>query len=241
MEDDYKKAFQTDSKLVKKYFKNIEKSEQQKMLEKLLSKITIKEEFTIADIGCGGGKLSYHLNNIYPNNQYYLLDYSQEAIDTAKDFNKGKNFHFAVDNIYAMQYPENYFDITNCLVVVSFLEDTRKAIEELIRVTKKGGHIFISALINFDHDVDLLTKVLDHTRDSSKENLYLTYNTYAKKTFEKWIKPNVSSIDFYPFETTKDFIYEGRGIDTYTVNTSKNKIQLAGGMLLNWGFIHIIK
>ncbi|MEA3513202.1 MAG: hypothetical protein U9R37_06335 [Campylobacterota bacterium] len=50
MEDTYKKAFKKDKDLVEKYFQNIEKSEQQKMLEKLLKNTSIENNSTIADI-----------------------------------------------------------------------------------------------------------------------------------------------------------------------------------------------
>lgn len=240
-EDIYKQAFNKDEELVQKYFLTNSKSEQQKMLELLLENIDIPENSKIADIGCGGGKLTYYLKKLYPNNSFHLLDYNESAIKIAKELNYQDNMNFIVDNIYQMKYKDNFFDFTNCLVVVSFLEDTQKAIEELIRITKKGGHIFISALINFDHDVDLLTKVLDHTRESAKDNLYLTYNTFSKNTFSKWMDGKVSSIEYHKFDTTKEFIYTGKGIDTYTVDTNEKKIQLAGGMLLNWGFIHVVK
>lgn len=239
--DTYKQAFDIDKKLVNKYFSNIEKSEQQKMLEELLKNVDIKENAKIGDIGSGGGKCSYHLNKLYPSSKFYLLDYNEDAINIAKELNPFENFNFVVDDIYNMPYEDNYFDLTNCLVVISFIEDAQKAIDEIIRVTKKGGDIFISALINFDHDVDLLTKVLDKTRESAKSNLYLTYNTFSTTTFEGWMKDKVSKLDFHRFDTTKDFIYNGKGINTYTVDTKDKKLQLAGGMLLNWGFIHAVK
>lgn len=240
--DNYKKAFQKDESLVEKYFNNIEKSEQQKFLEFLLKKSCFKnKEIKISDIGCGGGKASYYLNQIYTKANYYLADYNEKAISIASEINDGENFNFKVGNIYDLPYEDNFFDLTVCLVVISFIDDAEKAINELIRTTKKKGRIIISALINFEHDVDLLTQVLDKTRESSKDNLYLTYNTFSKTTFEGWISSQIETIKFYKFITKKDFIYEGKGIDTYTVNTEKEKIQLAGGMKLNWGFIDIIK
>lgn len=239
--DDYAKSFLVDEKNTISYFKNFEKTEQQKYLEKLISNYEINENTHIADIGCGGGKLSFYLNQLYPNAKYFLLDYNSEAINIAKNINKGQNFNFTVGNIYEMPFPSDFFDLTNCLVVVSFIENTKLAIEELIRITKKGGRIIISALINFEHDVDLLTKVLDKTRESSKYEYYLTYNTYSVSTFRDWIEPNVDKVEFYEFITEKEFIYNGKGIDTYTVNILDKKIQFAGGMKLNWGFIDIIK
>lgn len=239
--DTYKKAFEKDSALVKDYYNNIEKSEQQKFLEELLKNEIIKPNTKIADIGCGGGKLSYHLSKIYPESHYYLVDYNEEAIEIARKLNTSNNFHFSISNIYFMPYEDNTFDITACLVVISFLEDTKKAVQELIRITKKGGRIIISALINFDHDVDLLTKVLDKTRKSSEQNLFLTYNTYSISTFQEWIQNQVQTLEFYKFVTKKDFYYEGKGINTYTIDAPNEKIQLAGGMILNWGFIDIIK
>lgn len=239
--DTYRKAFDKDKELVNSYFKKIDKSEQQKFLEKLMKDIEIKDNLKISDIGCGGGKLSFHLNHKYPNVNYSLMDYNEDAISIARELNTSDNFDFKIGNIYNMPYDNNYFDITNCLVVVSFIEDAQKAIEELLRITKKGGHIFISALVNLEHDVDLLTKVLDKSRESGKKGIPLTYNTYSKTTFEEWTKGKVSKIKFYKFDPSIDFIYSEKGIDTFTIDTKERKLQIAGGMLLNWAFIHAIK
>jgi ubiquinone/menaquinone biosynthesis C-methylase UbiE len=239
--DTYKEAILKDKDHTDKYFINCDKSEQQKLLEKFLSQLDISKNSKISDLGCGGGKLAYYLNKIYPDNDYYLLDYNKDAIDIAKGLNPQENMNFSIDNIYHMKYDDNYFDVTTCLNVVSFLEDTKKALDEIVRVTKKGGDIFISALINFDHDVDLSTKVLDHTRNSAKDNLYYTYNTFSKNTITNWLDNKVSSISFHEFSISKDLEYKGRGIDTYTIDTEEKKLQVAGGMLLNWGFIHVVK
>lgn len=241
MNDEYKKAFQKDKDIVDKYFANITKSEQQKFLEELLEKLDLKNIENIGDIGCGGGKCSFHLNKRYSNSNYYLVDYNEDAINMAKNINQSNNFNFYVDDIYKMPFEDNFFDLTVCLVVTPFIEDSKKAIDEIIRTTKKNGHFIISALVNIDHDVDLLTKVLDKTRESSKSNLYYTYNTFSKTTFESWFKDKTTNLEFIKFSPSIDFVYDGKGIDTFTMNTDKEKIQLAGGMLLNWAFIHGIK
>ena len=46
------------------YTKSINKTEQQKFLEKLLGNVNFKS-LKIADVACGGGTLSYHLRRVY--------------------------------------------------------------------------------------------------------------------------------------------------------------------------------
>ncbi len=60
--DDYKKSLQSDLKKTQDYYsKSIIKTEQQKMLKKILEN---DDNIMISDIACGGGTLSYHLSQI---------------------------------------------------------------------------------------------------------------------------------------------------------------------------------
>ncbi len=83
----------------------------------------------------------------------------------------------------------------------------KTALKNLIKITKKVGEIYLSSLFNVDYDVDVYSKVFDHTRKSSNENNYFNYNTYSKKTINTWIASKVESLKFTP---EADFNYDGR-------------------------------
>lgn len=187
--DNYKNALQIDHQDNQIYYaKSIVKTEQQKALEKLLDNKNKTNNFKISDIACGGGTLTFHLSKLFINSDYYLVDYLEEGIELAKNINKENlRYNYFVDNIYSLNKFEEQFDLTFCWQALSWLDDPKTALDNLIRITKKGGEIYISSLFNIEYDVDIYSKVLDHTRTSSQDLLYFNYNTLSKKTINNWI------------------------------------------------------
>lgn len=240
--DSYKVALSTDIVKSSEYFlKSVNKNEQQKFLEKILLDLDNLKNYKIADIACGGGTLSYHLSKFFTNSHFTLADYLEYSIITAKEVNQGNDrMTFYVDNIYSLQNVGDSFDLTFCWQTLSWLEDPKTALEKLIGITKKGGQIYLSSLFNVSHDVDIYSKVLDLTRESSQQQIFLNYNTYSEKTIRSWIGEKVSSIEFMEFSPEIDIEYAERGLGTQTVKTDLNKrLQISAGILMNWYILKI--
>lgn len=245
MTDVYYKAMKNDTEEYKEYFlKSINKTEQQKFLEKLINEREKKELFNIADLACGAGTLSYHLSNIYENAKFTLVDYNEEAIELAKGLCKKDSFSFQVGDITNLPYKDNEFDGIFCwMTLLVFDEKTaQKALDEFIRILKPGQRIYLSSLFNLDCDVDTYTKIMDHTKESTKQGCFLNYNTYSKKTISEMLKDKVSNFEIIKFSPNIDILYEGRGIGTNTKQLMNGeRLQISAGMLMNWGILIIEK
>jgi ubiquinone/menaquinone biosynthesis C-methylase UbiE len=242
MKDDYHKSLVNNSEHFEKYYKkSFQKTEQQKFLEKLLLKNeTIFSDCKIADIACGGGSLSYHLNSIFKNAEFYLADYNQNAIDLAKQNNNFPNFNFFEDDIYELRkFDKNFFDFVFCWQTLSWLDRPQDALNSLLSITKPGGKLYLSSLFNLDYDVDVYSKIKDYSNE--KNVIDANYNTYSLKSINNWLNGKVKNFNIVPFQTTIDFEYSGRGIGTYTINSERGKLQFSAGMHLNWGVLVIEK
>jgi ubiquinone/menaquinone biosynthesis C-methylase UbiE len=206
MSDMYMAMLKKDEALAENYYKkSIIKTEQQKFLEKLLNaEAWTEEQFKIADVACGGGTLSYHLKNIFQNSQFFLYDYYENAIKIAKKINTENNFNYAIENIYSINVEDNSFDYVFCWQTLLCLDNAQAALSELIRITKPGGKIYVSSLFNLDHDVDLYTKEINHTRESGQNNLSANYNTYSYHTIKQWITDLVQSFTIHKFKMEID-------------------------------------
>jgi len=92
----------------------------------------------IGDIGCGNGK-----NMLYRKDcDNYGCDFSEGLVDICKK--RGLDVKYG--DVLDTPFPEDYFDYTICIAVIhhlSTVEKRKKAISELIRVTKKGGKILV--------------------------------------------------------------------------------------------------
>src|SRR5689334_16540970 len=103
MSNEYIRGLQSNRQIASDYYrKSIVKTEQQKLLEKIISENAYQFQM-IADIACGGGTLSYHLSQIFPQAHFHLTDLNEEAMTIARETCTGSNFHFTVDDITNIQ------------------------------------------------------------------------------------------------------------------------------------------
>lgn len=244
MSDRYIRTIQTDKSDSENYYQKHlhNKSEQQKFLEELLLKENLKPKI-IADIACGSGTLSFHINKIFPEAEFLLVDLNEDALQLAKINLENINANYYCESVYDMKsIPENSCDLVFCWQTLSWLEEPQKALKELIRICKKNGRIFISSLFNIEHDVDIYSRVYDLTRKTAEADMYYPYNTYSAKSIAKWVEQDVESHKIIEFIPSVDLFFEGKGAGTYTVKTENGKrLQLSGGMLMNWGILIITK
>uniref|UniRef100_A0A6C0L3J0 Methyltransferase type 11 domain-containing protein n=1 Tax=viral metagenome TaxID=1070528 RepID=A0A6C0L3J0_9ZZZZ len=92
----------------------------------------------IGDIGCGNGK-----NMLYRKDcRNYGCDFSKELVKICLK----KNLDVIEGDILNIPFQENSFDYTICIAVLHHLstkENRIRAIQELKRITKKGGEILL--------------------------------------------------------------------------------------------------
>ena len=118
----------------------------------VLLKGYIDDEAKILDVGCGEGRnIHYFLKNQY---DVFGVDKDPQAIQfvrmLAKQFGhedlEGRFQRMSMDQL---KFPDNCFDLTISSAVLHFVkseEEYERAIQELHRVTKKGGLIFIRSM-----------------------------------------------------------------------------------------------
>jgi ubiquinone/menaquinone biosynthesis C-methylase UbiE len=242
--DEYLKAMQTDKEEFADYFMKYlnNKSEQQKLLEKIIVENEHKNTSVIGDIACGAGTLSFHISKLYPQSEYYLMDINDNALEQAKNTLKEVSTNIINNSIYDLSFYKEKFDLVFCWQTLSWLDNPEGAMQQLVNSCKKGGTIYLSSLFNLNHDVDVYSKVIDNTRASGKNGLAMSYNTYSASTVDTWLAGKVNSYKFHEFNPEIDFEYNGRGIGTYTIETkNKKRLQISAGMLMSWSILEINK
>jgi len=88
----------------------------------------------------------------------YGIDISIEAIKSAKENLKTKNLkaELKVNNCINLPFNDNFFDLVISHGVLDHItfEDVKKSINEIKRVTKSGGYIYLTLISNEDCDFD---------------------------------------------------------------------------------------
>jgi trans-aconitate methyltransferase len=239
--DGYVRALRVDASATDAYHRSSEsKTEQQKFLEALLLKSG--RRFTrVADIACGGGALSYHLRQRYPEAMFTLSDRDDAAMAIAKELN-GPVCNYVEDDVHTLAHvPNDAFDLVCCWQTLSWITDPGAAMKQLLRITAPGGLIMASSLFNVDHDVDIHAQVRDRTRASGTQGHAYDYNTFSRSTVDEWLAGSGARSTLHPFQLGIELPKTGRGIGTYTVNTDHGRLQISGGLLMNWAVLEIEK
>lgn len=93
---------------------------------------------TVLEVGCGEGRLADHLLRRYPRPRRFaacdLEDARAADIDPMIDFERA--------SIYELPYHDRAFDLVICCEVLEHLEEPRRGLAELARVSRR--HVLLS-------------------------------------------------------------------------------------------------
>lgn len=180
MKDDFYKKLYNDLYSTGKYINDYQSShlwDERYPIESLGFFIEELDYNTVLDVGCGiGNGLNYLKSH---GKDVKGIDVSEWAVNKSKE----RGFDVQVSSITNIPFPDNYFDLVTTTDVLEhlYIEDIKKSIKEIIRVSKKYIAVKI-ATIPERGSVDLL-KSLNY--DYIK-NLHLS--VYNADIWEKMFK-----------------------------------------------------
>lgn len=106
----------------------------------LINEIKILKPNSILDAGCGEGFTLQKIQDLHIGAKLEGVDNSKEAVLLAKRY--FPDLSIKEGSIYDLPYQKNTFDLVISTEVLEHLEDPKKALQELVRVSKK--YILIS-------------------------------------------------------------------------------------------------
>ncbi len=92
----------------------------------------------VLELGCGTGYFTREL--VDTGAHIIAIDISSDLLEEARKEVKASNIEFMVDNAYKMSFPDDSFDHVVGSSVLHHLE-IHKALSEMYRVLRPGGHI----------------------------------------------------------------------------------------------------
>ena len=107
-----------------------------------LSLIDFQPDWTVLDIGCGGGKNIARMLKRCPEGKVYGVDYSEESVAYSIKNNRkhiGTRCFIQQGNVMELPYEDAKFDLVTAYETVYFWPDLPKAFAEVFRVLKPGG------------------------------------------------------------------------------------------------------
>jgi ubiquinone/menaquinone biosynthesis C-methylase UbiE len=121
-----------------------------------LAYVTINPNFTILDLGCGGGKTINRLAELVPNGKVYGIDHSPDMVAYAQKLNKtyieqGK-VEIAEGQADQTGFPSGTFDLVTAVETYYFWPNLPDAFKEILRVLKPTGRLLmINEMIKDGH------------------------------------------------------------------------------------------
>jgi SAM-dependent methyltransferase len=103
-----------------------------------LERLRLPADARLLDAGCGSGRT---LDDLARYGRVTGLDISPTAVRVART--RGHDVRLA--DIANIPFPDGRFDVVTCLDVLEHVADDRRALSELVRVTRPGGAILVTA------------------------------------------------------------------------------------------------
>jgi ubiquinone/menaquinone biosynthesis C-methylase UbiE len=114
-----------------------------------LEHVSIASNFSILDVGCGGGRTIHKLAALASAGKIYGVDYAKGSIAATRAYNADliQSGRVAVvqGSVSALPFPDNSFDLVTAVETQYFWPDLLNDMKELRRVLKPGAALVIIA------------------------------------------------------------------------------------------------
>lgn len=94
----------------------------------------------VLDVGCGPGTITAEFaDRVGPDGAVMAIDASLDVVKLAAETQPRPNLTFTIGDVYAIDAPDNSFDIVHAHQVLQHLADPVAALREMRRVCRSGG------------------------------------------------------------------------------------------------------
>lgn len=109
-----------------------------RLADRIIRYIYGDSDIKIVDFACGTGELILKLANY--GYDVYGFDYSNNKVENLKK----QGIKAVIQDVSNTNYDNDFFDVTICMECLEHVEDVVKVVDEIHRVTKKGGIAIIT-------------------------------------------------------------------------------------------------
>ena len=114
-----------------------------------LKHVEIEDQFTILDVGCGGGRTIEKLAAMADGGKVYGVDYAQGSIAASRAKNaqliRAGRVEIKQASVSELPFPEDKFDLVTAVETQYYWPDLVNDMREILRVLKPGGRLAVIA------------------------------------------------------------------------------------------------
>ena len=164
-----------------------------------LSFINIKKNFTILDIGCGGGRALKLMAKMQKGVKIYAIDYSEDMVELAKETNKedinSKIIEIRNGNVEKLEFSNEMFDLITAFEACYFWPNIIENLKHIKDKLKPNGKIILvnetyknRTLSEEDYHIEKLLKIKHHTKNEFMD--FLTRSGYKSVDIHEDLERN---------------------------------------------------
>src|SRR4030042_13109 len=135
-----KNALEKNKEYSDNYVQKIEGLEIPELIKKI-----IKDSKNILDLGCGYGQILQAIKEEYPKKNLTGVEISPVRIDFLNK--KIPNCKFLCKDVCDTKLKDKSFDLIISTQVIEHLEDDKELVNEMLRLCKKKGYIYVTSVI----------------------------------------------------------------------------------------------
>jgi ubiquinone/menaquinone biosynthesis C-methylase UbiE len=114
-----------------------------------LAQISIENNYTVLDVGCGGGRTVSKLAAIATQGKVYGVDYSEKSVAATKRINTQwvnlGRVEVRLGSVSQLPFPDGMFDLVTAVETHFWWPDLPGDMREIFRVLKPGGMLILIA------------------------------------------------------------------------------------------------
>ena len=114
-----------------------------------LRHVQMEKDFTILDVGCGGGRTIQKLAALATEGMVYGVDYAQGSVAASRGKNarliEAGRVEIKEGSVSQLPFPENKFNLVTAVETQYYWPDLVKDMQEILRVLKPGGTLMVIA------------------------------------------------------------------------------------------------
>ncbi len=149
----------------------------------ILPEINFQENLKFLDVGCKNGRLLFKLASFLNNYEFHGLDINPGAISKNQKKNKFDNVNFTCAPAEDMPFSNEYFDIIVCTNALHHFPQRVRALDEMHRVLKPGGELYLLEGVDGMEWKNRLDKILRQSKFILPQKKFLHKTALFRKSY----------------------------------------------------------
>ena len=136
-------------RLVGRLFARLMNASHSKLTDWGLQHVAVEKQFTILDVGCGGGRTLQKLAAMAPEGKVHGVDYAAGSVGAARATNaqliEAGRVTIERASVSKLPFPDSKFDLVTAVETQYYWPDLVNDMREIRRVLKPGGTLLVIA------------------------------------------------------------------------------------------------